>query len=83
MLTMTQRAKTPLKDQSERVFQALKQCGPGWHSRDEIAKVLGKRRLNPAEVVLLNLLVENDRIEATRIEIEGPAALQWVYRVKE
>ena len=81
-MAMTQRSKTPLKEQTERIYTALVQCGPGWHGRDEIAKNLGKPRLSGAEVVLLNLLVENDRIDAKRIEIEGPAALKWVYQIR-
>ncbi len=53
-----------------------------WVSRGELAKHLGKKRLNPHEVAALDLLVERGQLEAEKRSAPGPIGYQWVYRVR-
>jgi hypothetical protein len=78
---MTQ--ETALSVQAAKLFAALKDCGPGWHSRAEIAERIAKRRLNGFEAAALDLLVQSGRIEAERRPIAAPIRERWEYRVKE
>ena len=80
MLTM---ARSPLGNQAEKVLNGLIACGPGWHSRNAIASQLQKKRLNPAEVLALDYLVESGRVESERHEVDGPMPLIWFFRPKE
>ena len=78
---MTQ--ETALSVQAEKLLTALQQCGPGWHSRAELAERIGKRRLSGYEAAVLDSLIESGRIEAERHPIDAPIRERWEYRVKE
>ncbi len=73
----------PLTEQAETLYRALVACGPGWHSRAELAKQMGKNRLNPFDTTLLDVLRDAGRIEAEQQDTPGPITYKWVYRVKE
>jgi len=65
------------------MLDVIRRCGPGWHSRSEIAAQLGKNRLNAAEATILETLVESGQVEAEQHEIETNIPLRWEYRLKE
>jgi hypothetical protein len=75
--------RTSTGQQAERLFQALKKLGPGWHSRAEIAARIGKPRITGLDASALDLLVETGQVEAERHEINAPIQQRWEYRVKE
>lgn len=77
---MTQ--ETALSVQAEKLLTALRQCGPGWHSRAAIAEQIGKRRLSGYEAAVLDSLVEQGKIEAERHHIDAPIPLRWEYRIR-
>ncbi len=83
MVAMAQEYKTPMGQHAQKILQALRDLGPDWHSRAVIAAHLNKRRLNPAEVAVLNMLVESGRVEAERHIIDGPMPMIWEYRIRK
>jgi hypothetical protein len=74
---------TVLSQQADHVFATLVALGPGWHGRPEIARQMGKSRLQAVEAMALDLLIMQGRIEAERHEINAPIRERWEYRVKE
>jgi hypothetical protein len=76
-------ARKSISEKRADVLDALKRCGAGWHGRAEIAAQLGRNKLNPTDVALLETLVELGQVEAERHEIDAPIPIRWEYRVKE
>ncbi len=75
---------TPLDAKARRALQALKALGTGWHSRNTIAAKIGKSRLNPVEIIALDMLVSAGVIERSmRLIPNMPQINHWVYRAKE
>jgi hypothetical protein len=72
-----------VREQMDLLVEAIKACGPGWHNRSDIAKQLGKKRLDARDATLLELLVESGRVEAKKESVPGPIAFAWYYQVKE
>lgn len=68
-----------------KMLEALKACGPGWHSRREIANALGKTRLTDGDVIALELLTREGKIEAERHEVEAVSGVpvRMEYQLKE
>jgi hypothetical protein len=77
---MTQ--ETALSVKAGKLIAAIEQCGPGWHSRAEIAQQLNKRRLSAYETAVLDTLVESGRVEAEQHRIDAPIQVRWEYRLK-
>jgi hypothetical protein len=75
---------TPLDDKARRMLAALKALGKGWHSRADVAAQIGKNRLNPVEIVALDMLASAGQIDrAMKPKPDMPQVNQWVYRSKE
>ena len=72
----------PLSVQAEKLFEALKALGAGWHSRAELARQVGKTRLNPFDIALLEVLRESGLIEAEQHPASGPITYKWMYRIR-
>jgi predicted transcriptional regulator len=73
--------KTLLEEQTRQLLTALSE--EKWTSRAELAKLLGKKRLNPYEVAALDMLTAQGQIEAEKRPAIGPIGYQWFYRRKE
>jgi hypothetical protein len=75
---------TPLDDKARRMLVALQALGPGWHSRADIAVQIGKPRLNPVEIVALDMLAAAHKIDRAMLpKPDMPQVNQWVYAAKE
>ena len=72
-----------LSAKAREIVAALRALGSGWHSRADLAGQLGKKKLNPAEVAILDLLVAEGRIEASLKSTSLPHISSWLYRVQE
>ncbi len=66
-----------------KLVEAIRACGTGWHERSAIADKLGKRTLNPAEVLMLDVMAEAGEIEKAYQPTKQPHIMRSVYRVKE
>jgi len=82
MVAMPQQ-QTAMAKHAEKLFEALKACGSGWHSRGDIARQMGKNRMSSYDAAALEILLATARIEAERHTIEGPIPLRWEYKIKE
>ena len=65
------------------LIDAIAALGGGWHTRQAIAEHLGKKRLNPGEVAVLDLLVDLDRLDRRQEPSTLPHIMQWAYSLKE
>jgi hypothetical protein len=72
-----------LSEREKVLLEALESLGPGWHSRAELAANLNKKRLNGAEVMLLDVMTEQGRLERKLIPGGLPHLQQYVYRIPE
>src|SRR5258708_26801748 len=73
-----------IEDKELEMLQALRQFGgTTWHDRQELAAALSKKRLNPVEIVALDLLVSAGKTEKELHVGNQPHVLRWVYRIKQ
>lgn len=70
-----------LSDKQRTMLDALRGCGSGWHDRKELAAALGKLQINPAEMVILDLLAEQGLIEKRFAPGTQEHINRWVYRI--
>ncbi len=71
-----------LPPQATKLLELLRARRGDWLSRSQIADVLNKRRLNPAETALLEMLAVQGLIEVQRATDETPIGYHWEYRAK-
>jgi hypothetical protein len=65
------------------LIEALRKLGAGaWHDRAAIAEALGKSRLNPADILALDVLASQGAIEKGMEPTELITVSKWMYRVK-
>lgn len=75
---------TPLDQTAREMLAALVELGPGWYSRRDVAAYLGKNKLNPVEIVTLDMLASIGKLErALRPTPSRPHINQWQYRIRE
>jgi hypothetical protein len=67
----------------ERLIEALGELGPGWHTRNDLAAQMDKRRLDPVLATLLEVLVRAGRIERKERRVPGRNLVEGQYRLKE
>ena len=74
----------PITRRQSAMIVLLKQLGPGWHSRNEIATAKGVVRLNPVDIEALDELAIRGFIVERELQ-PGPreAVFQWHYRLKD
>ena len=75
--------KASLAEQADKLAAALRSCGPSWHGATEIARKLGKSRLNPYDTAALDLLVMMDVAEVEIHEIDANISQRHEWRIKE
>ncbi len=68
--------------QAERLMEVLKSRRGVWLSRSDIAEQLNKKRLNPGETALLDMLAALGEIEVQRVNDATPMGYHWEYKAK-
>jgi len=77
-----QKTITPLERNAEKIYQALRALGEGWHGRSAIARQMGRQKLTPGLVSGLEFLVTSGRVIAERHELpDSPIPVRWEYRI--
>lgn len=71
-----------LSDKERVILDALRACGSGWHDRKELAVALGKLQINPADMLILDLLADQGKIEKRLSPGTQEHINRWVYRLK-
>lgn len=76
-----------IEDTREKLYKALVTLGPGWHDRLSLARQIGKKTLNPVDIIALDTLTADGRIEKVSQQLpitgRGGNFTRYVYRVKE
>lgn len=71
-----------LPEQAQRILSIVKAAGGVWVDRREIAKALGKNRLNPGDLAYLDVLAANSIVETEQRKNNTPIGYEVVYRAK-
>lgn len=82
MQTVEEPHAAQLPPQAEKLLTVLKARRGVWLSRSDIADVMQKKRLNPGETALLDMLAALGQIEVQRINDATPMGYHWEYRSK-
>lgn len=72
---------TPLEVQASDILTAISSYPDAWLRRAEIARAMGKGSLNPGDLVLLQWLVEQGRIEVREEATTAPSGKRYEYRL--
>lgn len=72
-----------LDQRATEVLQAIQSLGSGWHDRNTIAHALGKDRLRGEEILVLDYLIKENRIEQKAEAIPDTIVTKWLYRIKQ
>lgn len=72
----------PFGGRDRELLKALQSLGAGWHSRTAIAAKLGRKRLNPGDVVILDVLSASGKVEKQLGKGPRPNVAMWEYRLK-
>lgn len=81
MLMVYERAAGELTPHMKKILDALRSAGD-WMNRAQLAEALGKKRLTPYDVQILDGLATAGTVEAQRREKPGFIPYEWVYRSK-
>lgn len=81
MLMVYERPTGELTPHMKKILDALRSAGD-WMNRSELAKALGKNRLTPYDVQILDELATAGTVEAVRRDKPGFIPYEWVYRAK-
>lgn len=81
MLMTAMRPPTEVTPHGEKLLQALRSARE-WMNRKAIAHAIGKRRLTPYDLALLELLVSQGKVEVEKRDYDSVIPYQWVYRAK-
>lgn len=71
-----------LPEQAQRILSIVKAAGGVWVDRREIAKALGKNRLNPGDLAYLDVLAANGIVETEQRKNNTPIGYEVVYRAQ-
>jgi hypothetical protein len=83
MLMTAMKPPTEVTPHGEKLLEALRSAGGQWMNRRAIANAIGKRRLTPYDLALLELLVNEGIIEAEKHPSKAPIPFEWEYRATE
>lgn len=67
-----------LTPHAKKLLRSLRQYDALWLSRSEIAEHIGKKRLTPYDIQLLESFADMGLGEARKVEIKG--TIHWQYR---
>ncbi|MEZ4670822.1 MAG: hypothetical protein R3E39_23195 [Anaerolineae bacterium] len=76
-------AVSRLTEQAQRLLEILQSARQPIMNRRDIAKAIGKRRLTPYDIALLELLQERGLIEITSRPNATPIGYEWVYQARQ
>ncbi len=71
-----------LTEQGQRLLDILQKPGHEWMSRKQIARALGKRRLTPYDIALLEILQDKGLVEIQSRANGTPIGYEWVYHAR-
>lgn len=74
------RKKSTLTEQSHRILEVLRANQDEWLSRKDIARGLGKRRLTPYDIELLQRLCEEGLAEIGKRPNSTPIGYEYAYQ---
>jgi len=69
-----------LPEQAKKLLEAF-EGKKEWIKRRQIARYLGKARLNPSDTAILDMLAYMQMIEVEKREISSPIGYEYVYRL--
>jgi hypothetical protein len=72
-----------LTEQAQKLLEILRETRIPWMNRKDIAKTLGKRRLTPYDIALLELLSERGLVEIKSRPNGTPIGYEWVYHARD
>ena len=79
MLMVYERPPGELTPHTKKILEALRSAGD-WLNRAQVAEALGKSRLTPYDVRMLDELAAAGTIEAVRRDKPGFIPFEWFYR---
>lgn len=79
----TQAPASRLTEQAQKLLEILRDNRYPWMNRKEIAKAIGKRRLTPYDIALLELLQERGLVEIKSRTNGTPIGYEWVYHAAQ
>jgi hypothetical protein len=79
----TQAPASRLTEQAQKLLEILRDNRYPWMNRKEIAKAIGKRRLTPYDIALLELLQERGLVEIKSRPNGTPIGYEWVYHAAQ
>ncbi|MEP7287062.1 MAG: hypothetical protein ABI947_15005 [Chloroflexota bacterium] len=75
--------RATIAQRANELYSLIADLGPGWHTRGDMARFMGKARLSPFDVAALEALAESGRVMAEQHEIDAPIPVRWEYKIKE
>ena len=72
----------PITEQALKILEVLQEKPGAWLKRKEIALALGKRRLTPYDIELLQRLCDEDLAEIGRRSNPTPIGYEYAYRAR-
>jgi hypothetical protein len=72
----------PITDQALKLLEVLRDRPNRWLKRKEIALALGKRRLTPYDIELLQRLCDEDLAEIGKRPNPTPIGFEYAYRAR-
>ena len=82
MLMIQETPPGELPRPAKRLLEGLQAAKGEWLSRSELAKAVGKDKIYPYDVQLLNDLIHAELIESRKRPREGFIPYEWEYRAK-
>jgi hypothetical protein len=71
-----------LTEQAHKLLETLRKTGIEWMNRKDIARAIGKRRLTPYDIALLELLQDKGLVEIQSRTNGTPIGYEWVYHAR-
>jgi hypothetical protein len=72
---------TRITEQAEKLRSAIEKQANRWLTRRQIASAIGKKRLTPYDIDLLDLLADHDLIQMQQEEGYSREGYRWVYGI--
>lgn len=72
-----------LTDHAEKLLNGFERRPNRWLTRREVAGMIGKKRLTPYDIALLELLAERNLIKMSQEEGYSREGYRWVYGLFE
>jgi len=72
-----------LTEQAHKLLEILRETRIPWMNRKDIAKAIGKRRLTPYDIALLELLQDRGLVEIKSRPNGTPIGYEWVYHARQ